>query len=214
MRKALNGARNLITNGTSKSAISLPLLEKICAALSQLSLNHYNILLFKSMFLLAFYSFLRVGEFTESQGCSKNTIKIDQVKFKTKGKNVIGLFVLFKNFKHSKGKSFSLYIRAINSNFCPVLTLKQYINVRPVTNGPLFLFQDVKPVSASYFNTILKSCIMLAQGSNDNFSAHSLRIGAASHCLSKGYTKDQIMKMGRWHSEAVVKYFKVQSFTV
>lgn len=214
VRKTLAGVRNLIHKPDSKGAISFDLLQNICEVLPRLSLGYYRLLLFRAMFLLAFHAFLRVGEFTVTTSNAKNVLHIDQIHFKTKCKSIVGVLINFKWYKHSKGKPFALFILPTNSKFCVVKILWQYVKARPVHCGPLFIFQDGKPVSSTYFNTILKSCVMLAQGFNTNFSAHSLRIGAATYCLSKGYTKDQISKMGRWNSQAVEKYFRVQSFTV
>ena len=66
----------------------------------------------------------------------------------------------------------------------------------------------------SYFNSILKTSVMLVKGTSIGYSSHCLRIGSATNCLMLGYSKDQISKMGRWKSDAVSKYLRVESFTV
>ena len=80
--------------------------------------------------------------------------------------------------------------------------------------GLLFIFQDGTSVSSNYFNTVLKAAISLVHGSAQGYSSHSFRIGAATHCSMKGYSKDIISTMGRWHSNAVNKYIRVPSFKV
>ena len=64
-------------------------------------------------------------------------------------------------------------------------------------SGPLFIFPNGRNVSSQYFNAVFKSTILLTRGSCQDYSANSFRIGAATYCLRKGYSRDAILKMGR-----------------
>ena len=101
--------------------------------------------------------------------------------------------ITFNKFNHSKGKQICLIIsKQINSLFCPALAMEHYLKLRPCETGPLFIFPDSIIVKSSYFNSMLKAILICAIGSCKGFPAHSFRIGAATHCLRNGYSKDII----------------------
>lgn len=214
VRKALRGYKNVLHSNDKRKPISKQLLHHMCSNVSSFVKDHYQVLLFQSMFLLSFHAFLRVGEITITSVGTCNILHFQQVKLVSKSGKVTGIEIFFKHFKHSKHETFTLFIKKQSSRFCPVALLTQYLKLRPKVSGPLFIFQDKKPIRSSYFNTIVKSTILLINGSNCGYSSHSFRIGAATHCYQNGYSKETISIMGRWRSNAVNKYIRVLSFNV
>jgi hypothetical protein len=49
---------------------------------------------------------------------------------------------------------------------------------------------------------------------HSHYRGHSLRIGAATHFASLGYSEAYIKKLGRWNSNAIERYIRVSSFTL
>lgn len=166
------------------------------------------------MFLLAFYAFLRVSEFTSVGSSGQHALALRQVTC-TAVKDVPALFIRFDSFKHSKGRPFTLQINQTeNGSYCPVRAMMQYLRLRPHGQGNLFVTQDNSPVSATNFNSVVKQCALLVTGSSEGYSSHCFRIGAVSHCFhDKGMSKDVISRMARWASTtAIDSYIRVQSF--
>ena len=45
-----------------------------------------------------------------------------------------------------------------------------------------------------------------------HYKGHSFHIGAATHASNFGYSENAIQVMGRWHSNAVRRYIRLQAF--
>lgn len=187
----------------------------MCNSLPSLYSDVYYVTLYKAMFLLAFYAFLRVGEYTVAS-CSDHVLSVDQVQIvaETPG-SVQHLLVKFKSFKHSQGRPFNLEIFPVTpSSTCPVHAMKHYLRFRPSHPGPLFIFPDKTPVSSRHFGSILQQVLVQVNGSSLGFSPHSFRIGSVTHAFyAKNLSKEVICRMARWSSStAIDSYIRVQSF--
>lgn len=216
VKKCLLGCKNSNVSMDIRKPISLVMLHNMCDKLPDLFPTLYHVTLFKAMFMLAFYAFLRVSEFTMT---SKNNVHIlvrSNVKLlrSTTGQPST-LEVTFNSFKHSKGRPFTLSInRASNPNYCPVMAISQYLCLRSGVPGALFIFPDNVPVSSRYFNSMLKCIVCNTVGSCAGYSSHSFRIGSATHCFHvRRMSKERISKMARWNSNAIDSYIRVHSFT-
>lgn len=214
VRKTLMGYKNKFNVCDSRKPLSISLLSSMCNNLHKIFTDRYNICMFRALFLTAFYAFLRIGEYTSKTSGNPNNILRSNVKLHYKNNQLQGFSITFDKFKHSKGRTFTLYISKCSNDLCPVQAMSNYLSLRPTLEGPLFVSRQNSPISSSFFNTIMKSSIIMSLGSSAGYSSHSFRIGAASHCLRKGFTKAKIQEMGRWRTNAVEKYFRVTSFTV
>ena len=214
VKKALLGYKNMHSTLDSRKPISLDLLHAMCSTVRSLLSSKYDILLFRAMFLLAFYGFLRIGEFTSTSRSNAHVLQDSSITFHRSQGKITAFTVQFNSYKHSKDRQFALHITCKKVGFCPVRALSTYFVRRPKITGPLFMFENQRTVSAQYFTAIFKSCLLLVQGSAHGFSPHSFRIGAASHCMQQGFTSEQIARMGRWRSRAVEKYLRIPSFNV
>ena len=111
-------------------------------------------------------------------------------------------------FKHHSGPPFTVIVNSSHHN-CPVKSLSAYFVLRGQSTGPLFVFQDSKPVSSQYFSHIFKRCLVLLDLDCTYFKPHSFRIGAATHAFSTGASMETIQQLGRWKSNAFRKYIRV-----
>ena len=214
VKKALLGYKNMHGTLDSRKPISLDLLHAMCSALNSIFPSQYDIILFRAMFLLAFYGFLRVGEFTCTSRINPHLLQDTSIIFQRRKGKVTAFTIQFNSYKHSKDRRFALNVMSKPVDFCPVRALHTYLLRRPKMPGPLFVFANQRTVSAQYFHAIFKSCIASVRGTAHGFSPHSFRIGAASHCMQQGFTSEQIARMGRWRSRAVEKYLRIPSFNV
>ena len=122
------------------------------------------------------------------------------------------LHVTFITFKHYHGRPITLILTPQKASICPVSSVKHYLKFRGFSQGPFFSNPDGTPVKYSQFLDVFRSLNSRVQ--NSFMSPHSLRIGAATYATMAGYTQGQVTQMGRWHSDAVLKYFRVPSFKV
>ena len=198
---------------TTRLPIQVGLLEIIIHELrnfyeSQLFLY----VLYKCMFLLAYYGLLRVSELTNTK--SNHAIKACDVH--TNDDNTKLLIVMRSSKTH--GKRDKPQELRINSNliatarhFCPVQAINDYLQLKGDyihEDEQLFTFSDHTPVRSSQFRWLLKK-LLRNLGLNDKlYGTHSFRSGRATDLTKYGYSIDQVKLLGRWRSNAVFRYIR------
>lgn len=106
------GACNSHRSSFHRSPITIPIIRKFIHSLSDQSFSTYQSLLVSSIFTLAFYSFLRVGEFT----LSPHTLHLADCQLSPGS----SLLLSFCWFKFSHNSSPHLIIPAAHHDLCPV----------------------------------------------------------------------------------------------
>lgn len=91
--------------------------------------------------------------------------------------------------------------------------LLSYLSIRGDGPGPLFLFQDGRPLSRPLLTAWLRR-ILASAGVPGNFSSHSFRIGAATVAARNGIPDHQIQALGRWSSTAYLSYIRTPAETL
>lgn len=178
--------------------ITLKLLQNLLKKLTELNLPFYEVLLFQSMFLLAFHFALRISEITSSA----HNLSLAQISI-----NNVQLTIHFSSYKHSPLYPDSHSLSGSNSPYCPIKILNQFLAARGNSPGPLFLIKG-KAVSRPLFCSKLKIVLDLVGEQNAHFSSHSFRIGAATHWANEGKSDLQIRRLGRWRSDAMLRYIR------
>ena len=92
--------------------------------------------------------------------------------------------------------------------FCAIHSLLTYLTRRGDAPGPLFLFQDARPLSRALLTSWLCDILSLA-GIQSNFSSHSFRIRVATVAARNGLPDHQIQALGRWTSSAYLSYIRI-----
>ena len=102
-----------------------------------------------------------------------------------------------------------------NSQYCPVLSLKNWIQVSNISSGPLFRrFSKGSKLSENRLTDqtvalLIKKYLNLAGIDNKNYSGHSLRSGFATSAAESGAEERSIMAMtGHKSTEMVRRYIK------
>ena len=90
---------------------------------------------------------------------------------------------------------------------CAVHALMAYLALRGDAPGPLFLFQNVQPLSRNILTDWLRQTMASAKVPG-NFSSHSFRIGAATVAARSGVPDHLIQCVGRWSSNAYQLYIR------
>ena len=165
----------------------------------------------ESMFLLAFFGFLRSSEFTSSSSQynpfhhpSLSDISVhssESLSFKLKRSKV-----------DQQGRSASIHLFKINSPLSPYEPILRYINSRRAQSAspqdPLFITETGSVATRSWFHHHLRQVLSLSGLPPHLFSGHSFRIGAASTASRQGISDHLIRILGRWSSQAYHTYIR------
>lgn len=202
VQKLLTGARNSRRSLFLRSPITIPILRQLISALSHHSFSSYTSILLSAVFTLAFYAFLRVGEFTNSP----HTLQLADCQV-FPGSSVI---LSFRSFKFSRNHAPHLIIPNTAHDLCPVLHMSRYLSVRSTIPGPLFLDASDRPLSSKLFSSLLQHACAISGLDSTRIKPHSFHIGAATTAAALGIPSDTIQRMGRWSSQAFTRYIRIQ----
>jgi len=101
-----------------------------------------------------------------------------------------------------------VYVGHTNQPLCPVSALLAYMARRGNRPGPLFIFQDGRPLMRPWFVTEVRKALLAAGIDPKPYSRHSFRIGAATTAARQGVEDSTIKMLGRWKSSAYQLYIK------
>ena len=209
VQKLKEGSKRLDRRVDSRFPITLNILGQLLNSLPQICKSSYECCLFRAAFCLAFFGFLRVGEFsaTSKKGDVSKILAVSDIKIDA-DQSCLKLLIRFSK-TDQKGLSTTLQIGVgPNSTMCPVKTTGEFLSVRPGVDGPLFIHFGGDPLTRYQFSSILTKGIKAIGLSHEDFSPHSFRIGAATSAAMGGSSIDAIKCMGRWQSAAVNSYIR------
>lgn len=99
-------------------------------------------------------------------------------------------------------------IRGLDTQFCPVTALRQFMAIRPPGEGVLFIHRDGLCLSRFQFTAVLRKCLKEGGLSPGEYAGHSFRIGAATEAARWGLSTNVIKKIGRWESNRYQLYVR------
>ena len=169
-------------------------------------LNNANIKKFRdrSIILMGFSGGFRRNEIV--------SLDFDDLDFVTEGLKI--------NLKRSKTDQFGEgLVKGLpyfnNTQYCPVLSLKNWIEISKIRSGPLFRrFSKGSKLSENRLTDqtvaiLIKKYLKLAGIDSKNYSGHSLRSGFATSAAESGAEERSIMSMtGHKSTEMVRRYIK------
>ena len=215
IRKLKEGAKRGNKVSDRRRPITLLILGQLLSSLPGICASSFEAGLFKAAFSLAFFGFLRVGEFTSEskKGEGANILSFRDVKFDNA---MLAMEVHVRSSKtdqRGEGTKLQIY-RGPSQDVCPVQAVSEYLQMRPVVNGPLFIHFGGSPLTRYQFSAILRKGIRAIGLHPGDFSPHSFRIGAATSAALGGASVENIMGMGRWRSAAVNTYIRPSRIVV
>ena len=159
---------------------------------------------------MRFFAFLRVGEQTvPTEGAFDPAVHLgvgDVAVDDTKNPTLLRVTI-----KQSKTDPFrqgiNLFVSRTYSRLCPVAALLDFLCTRGKKPGPLFLFEDGRPLTRTRFAGEVRRALSSASIDQSQYCTHSFRIGAATTTAAKGI-EDSIIKNVR-ESVAYLQYVRI-----
>ena len=188
----------------SKKPILISDLKKIINVIDQQNKEEVRKFRDRSIILIGFSGGFRRNEIV--------SLDYDDLDFVQEGLKI--------NLRRSKTDQFGEgFTKALpyfdNSQFCPVVSLKKWIEISKITSGPLFRRFSKGSKMTIYRLTdqtvalIIKEYLELAGIDSKNYSGHSLRSGFATSAAESGVEERSIMAMtGHKSTEMVRRYIK------
>lgn len=214
----LRGIKKQGSKGKSpRMPITSDILLKLCNTLRGYVFNEYEDCLMKAACCIAFFGFLRCGEFTTqnsifNQDCN---VCLGDIHIWTDAAGLQALLTLktSKTDPFSEGRKIHFY--SVMQNTCPVNALIRYMDMRRKLNtdplSPLFLFRDGRHLTRTAFLHMLTTTCIQAGISPLGFSGHSFRIGAATTAAEKNVPEHLVQKLGRWSSACYKTYIRTSA---
>ena len=189
-----------------KLGIDVILLRRLILHVDSMNVGCDKVL-WKAMFIVAFFGCFRVSEFLVSTDDLK-LLTIDNVRLA--GNSIE--FVLDKTKNNTSGTPQQVLFAPLPGDIaCPVLALLTFRSVRVQSKGSVAFFTDSvgTPVTASRFNVMLRKALQgLGIPDVALYSSKSFRVGAASMCYSLNLSTEDIQALGRWASTAFLYYIR------
>lgn len=168
---------------------------------------------FNTACIVAWTGFLRAGEFTYSAQDKRDPMFIQthltrsDITFEENDQYAILRLKFSKtDYDHT---GVEIVLAATDDDLCPVKALRSLFELDPQPNSaPLFSLENNAPFTREAL--VKKLCKRLNDNgiSDQGFSGHSFRKGAAHHANENGMLGEKIQKLGRWTSEAFKLYYK------
>lgn len=204
VKKFISGVSKMAPSKDTRLPITPSSLSSLIMAVPRLATSKYYTHLYQAMFSVAFFAFLRPGEFTASPN---NILFQNVVLSKT------SVAIRFHKFKHHTGPPVNIVVNSQTAAPCPVALLSKYMQVRGQATAPLFINPDGSPITYSQASKFL-ALVQSFTSSTSVYHPHSFRIGAATHAAQQGISEEAIKRMGRWGSTAFNKYIRINTFVV
>ncbi len=101
-----------------------------------------------------------------------------------------------------------VFVGKTGGQLCPVTALVDYLVTRRAGPGPLFVFQDERPLTRTRFVENVRAALTSAGVDSIPYSGHSFHSDAATTAASRGIGDATVKMLGRWKSEAYQLYIK------
>ena len=196
--------------GKPRLPITPAILSRIRASLSH-SPGYNNTMLWAAC-CLAFFGFLRCGEFTlpsatafdAARHLTYQDIAVDSHAEPST------LSVTLKVSKTDQfGRGSTIYLGRGTPDLCPVTAILHYLAIRGSLEGPLFKRADGQPLTRKWFVDQIQAALTRVGINAAAYSGHSFRIGAATTAAASGVSDSLIKTLGRWSSDAFQLYIRI-----
>ena len=187
-----------------KKPILISYLKKIINVIDQQNKENIKKFRDRSIILIGFSGGFRRNELV--------SLDCDDLDFVPEGIKI--------NIKRSKTDQFGEgFTKALpyfdNSKYCPVVSLKNWLEISKITSGPVFrrfvkgLKLSENRLTDQTVALLIKEYLNLAGIDSKNYSGHSLRSGFATSAAESGVEERSIMAMtGHKSTEMVRRYIK------
>ena len=161
---------------------------------------------------LAFFGFLRAGEFT-APSIRKFDPTVDLCVSDLAIDNSLRPTMVQVVLKQSKTDPFrkgvQLLIGKSGTDICPVAALLDFLRLRGSDPGFLFRFRDGTYLTRQRLVEAVRAALEAAGVDHSKYCGHSFRIGAATVAAEKGVEDSVVKILGRWDSLAYLEYIRI-----
>ena len=198
-----------------KEPITVEILLKL---FSQFDFNNHLHVCMRALFLVAFFSFLRISnlvphqlsDIANPQACH---LTPSNVTFTSQGAL---LRITHTKTIQFRERQLEIPLPCIpGSPLCPVTALKQYLaSVQLPPRSPLFVCktQDAySPILAHQYNAFIKASLSAIGFNPAHYSSHSFRRGGATFAFSRDAPTAFIKAQGDWKSDAYLVYLTLST---
>ena len=162
---------------------------------------------------LAYFGFLRVGEFTcPTVNSFDGNIHLSPADISVDCSSAPSmLFVRLKQSKTDQLRQGVTIVLGKSEQFplCPLSAVLSYLVVRGSATGPLFTWKNGLFLTRENFVAAVRKALETAGVDASDFNGHSFRIGAATTAASRGMEDSMIKTLGRWESDAYQRYVRI-----
>ncbi|XP_041470930.1 uncharacterized protein LOC121420388 [Lytechinus variegatus] len=212
IRRLVDGCRRKFAQHDTRCPITFPILKSLIHAIPHVCPNSYNQALFRAAFLVAFFGFLRVGEFTAQSKRGPLSLLENDVCIRGEGPRRKLEVTIRRSKSDQTGKGCCIIIPTNTSSpMCPVLAVDNYLSIRSSSQGrerAFFRHFSTQPLTRHEFGKTLKQAISFLNLPVEFYSSHSFRIGAATSAAMAGIPDARIQNMGRWASLSHRRYIR------
>ena len=216
----MKGAKKIARKGCSRRLpVTTSVLKDICRTLAKGLFSPYLDLLLCTACIIAFFGFMRCGEFTTSSlvFCPDRNLSLSDVSFRSVKEAGTYYNMCVIHLKYSKidqdgdGTDIKLFSNPANPMLCPVIWMRKFLSARlhlgADPRGPLFMLPDLDPLSRQAFISYMRSILEAAGYDNaDCYTGHSFRAGSATSASAVNMPDYMLCLLGRWHSDAYKRY--------
>ena len=202
--------REVGSQSKRRMPITPPILRGLLSVWSRRSPRQDAVMLWAAC-TLAFFGFFRSGEITvpSDQGFDP-TVHLTTRDVQVDSRNSPSMLCI--HLKQSKTDPFragaKIWIGKTGDILCPVTAVLSYLAAHPGGDGALFVFQNGRPLTRSRLVKELHQGLQEMGMDPSTYSGHSFRIGAATTAHAAGMEDSTIRMLGRWESDAVMKYIR------
>ena len=167
--------------------------------------------MWKAVLSLAFFGGLRCSEYSVPNVASAHVApRISNVTFSDTG-------VMKYKVSRTKTKSHGITVTlgCSQTDICAPCTMTQYLKSRGSVShvkadSYLFACQG-NPLTSPNVNAFITDLVQSAGWDPSQYTAHSLRAGAASSAAQAGFQDWELKKLGGWESRAYISYVREQN---
>jgi hypothetical protein len=190
--------------------ITSTVLKQLCTTLQLGLFSPYTDFMLQAVCNVAFFGFLRCGEFT-CTSVFKPTVNLCFGDVSFTEDHVLLTLKASKTDPFRKGVVITLFDTQ-QSIINPYTILRRYCHMRELAGAaptdPLFITQTGLPLDRATFLSLLKTVLQHIGLDSAYYSGHSFRVGAASTCALVRIEDHLIKTLGRWSSDCYYRYIR------
>ena len=209
--KGIKKEKSKTSSPAGRLPITIEVMQKMKAVLVCSTAQYDDVLLWAAG-CLAFFGFLRCGEFTvpsQSEYDPDSHLSLTDIALDNK----VNPSLIQVRIKQSKTDPFrqgvDIYLgRTGKGIICPIQAIVPYLMKRGAQPGPLFILSDGSYLTRLRFASSITSVLQRVGINSKQYNTHSFRIGAATTAKEAGISDVEIKMLGRWKSSAYQLYVR------